>query len=388
MPNTKYFARVIEEIETGKGTCLQIGIFQEEKGKDPTQIGSYVRHHSSFYDTFFPFKHENGKWYALYSADYTATRVMELPSCKDIGGEEGSENGFCPTEFYVPNYIDGSYESDVDGITGEYQEDQIPEDELWEKGWGEHVWDDLKYRDFGFVSGCVWGDDWSWKIRYIDLSRVDEGIIEITPKFGHIWLPHGVKLSDAIDIDDFENLGWIRISCPISFDSEKNYPDFNLNDFGRRGKNKAIIIDRRNKLKDVLGEDLYEKWGDLKTLLFVLNIRDYEGIIEEIEWKMLNEKKEGYLETIKGMLFLNLQLPCLKCRHFYDDSCNISKKVIIKKEGNCNEFEKWSFDDIQKSFGIEKILCAHKGISSVYEFGKKLQDDIAKLCKRKGGIND
>lgn len=226
--DVRYHAKVIEKIETGPNTwkCLRIGIFKEERGKDPVQIGSYVRKYSSFFNTFFPFRHENGKWYALYSADYTTTRIMELPSCNDIGGEEGDANGFCPTGFYVPNYVEGSY--DHNGKKHVYQEDQFDEDRVWNGKIKSIKWADLKYRPFGFVSGCVWGDDWSWKIRYIDLREADKGKIKAEPKFGYIWLPRNLELRDVIQLDDYINMKMFRIAVPITFREGKNYNHFDL----------------------------------------------------------------------------------------------------------------------------------------------------------------
>jgi hypothetical protein len=36
---------------------------------------------------------QDGRWFALYTPDYAATRIMELPSCKDLGTEAPS-HGF------------------------------------------------------------------------------------------------------------------------------------------------------------------------------------------------------------------------------------------------------------------------------------------------------
>ena len=76
------------------------------------EIGAYERNHAGWAEeTFEPFE-LNGKWYALYSRDYTATRVMSLPDCTDIGGEEPCSSGFCPVEFFVPRYKRVPHSSD------------------------------------------------------------------------------------------------------------------------------------------------------------------------------------------------------------------------------------------------------------------------------------
>ena len=70
-------------------------------------IGEYLRNYSSFgNETFYPFK-RGDQWYALYSTEYTATRVMKLHDdrIEDWCGETGSSYGFCPVEFYVPLFV-------------------------------------------------------------------------------------------------------------------------------------------------------------------------------------------------------------------------------------------------------------------------------------------
>lgn len=42
--------------------------------------------------------------------------------------------------------------------------------------------------DFGFVWGCVWGDDSSWKVQNLDLSAVQDGVIRRDERFGYLKL--------------------------------------------------------------------------------------------------------------------------------------------------------------------------------------------------------
>jgi hypothetical protein len=123
----------------------RVDIFDGDDGI-ACKIGSYERNHSGWCtDTLSPFL-KDGRWFALYAPDYTTTRVMELPSCKDLGGEEHSGQGFCPVDYYVPyDHPDVAAAGDAGS--------------------------------FGFVAGCIWGDDSSWKIRYLDLSRASDGIV-------------------------------------------------------------------------------------------------------------------------------------------------------------------------------------------------------------------
>ena len=174
----KYFVKT-ETVETKPGcwSCLKVNIFEQYPGKEPLPIGSYVRGYHDLFDTFYPFM-QDGKWYALYSDDYTTTRVMELPSCQRIAGEEGNSWGFCPTGYYVP------------------QEDT--EDDWYEE-------DPTILGKFGFICGCTWGDDSSWKIQCLDLSKIKEGIFKRDNRFGYLELLGDYdRLKDSIEIDDYD----------------------------------------------------------------------------------------------------------------------------------------------------------------------------------------
>jgi hypothetical protein len=41
---------------------------------------------------------------------------------------------------------------------------------------------------FGFVWGCVWGDDSSWKVQYLDLSDIQQGQLRREERFGYLKL--------------------------------------------------------------------------------------------------------------------------------------------------------------------------------------------------------
>jgi hypothetical protein len=134
------------------------------------KVGEYIRQYPSLFNTFHPFL-QDGKEFALYSADYTTTRVMSLPDCKDLCGEEGDTFGFCPTGFAVP------YEP--------------------EKNEGKDPFNG----QFGFVCGCIWGDDCSWKIEYLDLSGIQKGILKREDWLGYTeMIDDGDKLKDYIDL--------------------------------------------------------------------------------------------------------------------------------------------------------------------------------------------
>ena len=188
----KYTAKVIENIKTKPGcwNYLTIGVFDDDK-----QIGSYQRNYSDFLNTFFPFK-QNNQWFALYSPKYTATRIMSLPDCKDIGGEEEEQWGFCPVEYLVPSYYihkaDIKHEEIAFRVYDTEGEEETPE-ELKKR--------DILFDPFGFVAGCVWGDDSSWKIQFLDLSEAHKGIIKRDERFGFLELPRRMRLKDAVQWD-------------------------------------------------------------------------------------------------------------------------------------------------------------------------------------------
>ncbi len=209
-----FTAKPIEEIEKGEKywNYQNIGVFDGE-----TKIGEYKRNYSSFMKTFYPFK-KNGNWYALYSSNYTATRIMSLPDCKDIGGEEKDTWGFCPVEYYIPEYNQCSFkykdtEEKFQCFDFKTCEECAPLETQC-------------FTEFGFIAGCVWGDDSSWKIQYLDLSQADKGIIKREDKFGYIELLDSLSLKESISmrmaedkIDRFEiatarcydlGTGWIK----------------------------------------------------------------------------------------------------------------------------------------------------------------------------------
>jgi hypothetical protein len=215
-----YSARVIGEVQyrPGAWTGLRVGVFRRQ-GDDDEQIGEYERNYSALFHTFHPFQ-ADGRDLALYSPHYTATRLLELPSCRDIGGEEPSSDGFCPVEFYVPRYVDLDLRVD-DGPPRRHRR-QAPKPEELAPRTVEVQWPatsdrpartelhhhtpvgPLRYHPFGFVSGCVWGDDSSWKVQYLDLSRAAEGILRREERFGYVELPEGLGLERAVDMSEYQ----------------------------------------------------------------------------------------------------------------------------------------------------------------------------------------
>lgn len=200
----KRYSIKIEKVETKEGCWNTLKVLIYDNGQ---LIGSYDRNYSTLYGTFLPFK-QNGKHYALFSSCYSATSVMELPSCKVIATE--TERGFCPTGYYVPCVEDSVLEEDDEHSNYRYKV-------IGPNG------------NFGFVCGCFWGDDSSWKIQFLDLSKISEGIISRDDRFGYIeLLGSHEELEKAINVEPYsqeeydQNDVFIEIACRRTF----RYPKF------------------------------------------------------------------------------------------------------------------------------------------------------------------
>jgi hypothetical protein len=138
---------------------------------DNQRICAYERNYAML-QTFEPFR-QRGRELALISRHYTTAAVLDLVSGTVIAEEvhNGAPGyGFCPVGFYVPDWWDVN-----DGST-------LPGSEHWS---GDDEW---PLGDFGFVWGCQWGDDSSWKVQYLDLSRVQDGVIGRDERFGYLEL--------------------------------------------------------------------------------------------------------------------------------------------------------------------------------------------------------
>lgn len=155
--------------------------------------------------------------YALISTDYTASAVLDLQTGKVIAEEPHDAWGFCPVDFYVPDWWDVH-----DGSI-------IP---------GSYFWEDNMEQpcgQFGFVAGCVWGDDSSWKIEYLDLSKITEGVLTREQRFGYIEMARGQKLKDAVNVGFSDD--YLTVNLRIPFDLKTGKMDnWTLNNFVKHNK--------------------------------------------------------------------------------------------------------------------------------------------------------
>lgn len=212
-----YAARVLSTIDNGPGIMksLSVGVFRSD-GTSELQVGSYVRNYASLFNTFHHFT-VNDIDYALYSPNYTGTRILKLPECQDIGGEPTDSMGFCPTDYYVPSYIDREwldendrpYRTRVNDPKGNSFERYMVKRYRFEPGSTNRIEVEKpsypvsphRYHPFALVAGCVWGDDSTWKIQYLDLANADRGVVRRDGRFGYIILPEQLSLRQAVEID-------------------------------------------------------------------------------------------------------------------------------------------------------------------------------------------
>jgi hypothetical protein len=129
---------------------------------------------------------------ALYSPSYTATRILALPECVDLGGEEPGNYGFCPVELFVPTYAE--IESVRDGGPPSRSRRNNPKPEA------------------------------------LAPKHSAEGILKREERFGYVELPDNVKLSEAIDMTDYlydpedEDAHSIAIALRCRFDLRDGKP--------------------------------------------------------------------------------------------------------------------------------------------------------------------
>ena len=268
-----FYAETIENKNPGGWGNLVIGVYQQdEKDGEKKLLGTYERNYSTNFNNF-SYCRKGDRFFALYSPNYTSTRVMEIfpgNGFKDIGGEEKAGGGFCPTDLYIPQVREYIFEqfsvpnrvkdwknllySFPPGtrITERYTESRLDRVQLYYPDGKEirayngkfdvYKRDGVEHKNYrydrvygpekametvlveyppthAFVAGCYWGDDSSWKIQYIDVSRIDEGIIKRDERFGYIELPSNLSLKKAINIGMLEDGGnGIDIAINLRFD--------------------------------------------------------------------------------------------------------------------------------------------------------------------------
>ena len=180
-PRDKYFVKTSAK-RTAPGAWEEtfVDVFRRDASLgEAERIYRYERNYAMLH-TFEPFR-QGTRELALISRDYTGTAVLDLISGEVIAEEACGSSGFCPVGFYVPDWWDVHDESAIPGAK------YWTADAEWPVG------------DFGFVWGCHWGDDTSWKVQYFNLSRVKDGVITRDDRFGYVELATRGFRSPCID---------------------------------------------------------------------------------------------------------------------------------------------------------------------------------------------
>jgi len=176
-PRERYSVRATWTSPEGSWTKVAVEVLDGER-----LVGQYDRNYGLL-RTFEPFR-QGGRDYALISPNYTATSVMDLGSGEIVAGEQPSPGGFCPVGFYVPDWWDIHQRAEKYGT--------LPGSRGWTQ---DYEWPS---GEFGFVWGCVWGDDSSWKVQYLDLSRVENGSLTREERYGYLVLDTGEAESQEV----------------------------------------------------------------------------------------------------------------------------------------------------------------------------------------------
>jgi hypothetical protein len=162
-PRDRFCARAIAE----QGLVGRIHVeVLERTPQGLVERARYTRNHEMF-ATFEPFR-QRGRDLALVSRDYGKSAVMDLATGEIIAEEPDVKSSFCPVGFYVPDWWDL------------HDDSILPGSPYWSKD------SELTDGTFGFVWGCEWGDDSTWKVQWLDLSRVAEGLLMREERFGYV----------------------------------------------------------------------------------------------------------------------------------------------------------------------------------------------------------
>jgi hypothetical protein len=170
-PRDTYALKVTSVLGAGGSSpSSHVAVFERGDAKDNLSLLFEYDRDYHLQNTFEPFR-QNGRSYALVSHHYTRSTVIDVRTGAVIAEE--ANDGFCPVGFYVPDWWDVNNGSIIPGS------DQWTLDHEWPMGAD------------GFVWGCLWGDDSSWKVQHLDLRRIDRGVLLRDDRFGYIELASG-----------------------------------------------------------------------------------------------------------------------------------------------------------------------------------------------------
>lgn len=222
-PRDRYFVRgTRKEYRPGTWAGTVVEVFRRaDTGSQPQKVYEYERNYQLL-QTFEPFR-QGGRDFALISPQYTGTSVLDLATGRVIAEEPALPEGFCPVGFYVPDWWDVH-----DGSV-------IPGSESWD---ADREW---PTDGFGFVWGCIWGDDSSWKVQHLDLTGIMSGVIRRDERFGYVELatdgyrspcfdpetappPQGSSPPPFIKVRRWEGKTSVNFAVEMEFDLTSGHP--------------------------------------------------------------------------------------------------------------------------------------------------------------------
>jgi len=236
-----YTAETEKISEPNSWVYTRVTVWYNAPDGSKIEVYTYDRNYSML-NTFMPFRqYKDGEWrdYAIISPAYVTFEVLELhreqaakviavrpvpvreltqewidmlspatltnsmsPLFGKVLGDQIPQEGFCGVDYYIPDIMDFLDPSDF-AVTSD--------SDAFDREW---VADGMEVAggQYGWYSGCIWGDDSSWKLRYLDLSRISEGIVTEDERYGYWELPEG-SLADNIELSVD---GYTRINLAVS----------------------------------------------------------------------------------------------------------------------------------------------------------------------------
>lgn len=147
--------------------------FSTGKSKVKKNIGKLYRNYPKSNKICQPYLFESN-WYILFSEDYNHLSLYD----ENLNKINQTKSGFCPIEVYVPRF------KKTDMYCNLVADNQENFNDFKEESF---------YSNFGFISGCHWGDDFSAKIRTLDLS--DPEFFCENEEYGYVQIPYSLRKS-------------------------------------------------------------------------------------------------------------------------------------------------------------------------------------------------
>lgn len=174
-------------------------LIEAQDGPFMRTVGAFIFNYHHGLDAIIKPFQIGEDWYITYSTSYTKIAVARLTDkFEHIDSDIGGEGGFCPTEVVIPFKLSWRDE----------KHDRTEVEYRWALPKNDPDYDfeyETGYADFGFYAGCVWGDDHTMKLRYLDFSKLaTERKLQVSAPFGYHELPRVGKLIDHINLEHLD----------------------------------------------------------------------------------------------------------------------------------------------------------------------------------------